>query len=108
MENRAAAARRMDGLSRKNQELQKKLTAEERHSALQKQLTAVQKRHAATDRRVPGMEKSTMVRMGAALRRRVRAVRQSGGCFAAGVNGRKHPRACRRVAITTARGGAAR
>lgn len=69
----AAAERRINGLAKKNNDLQKRLTtAERQYTSVQQEIAAMRKQLTATEKRMSGVEKRLLVRLGPAIRRRVR------------------------------------
>ncbi|MFJ2115241.1 hypothetical protein ACIOEX_25650 [Streptomyces sp. NPDC087850] len=65
VENRVMADRHITGLTKANKDLQR-------------QVVAMKKQLAATEKRVAGMEKRAVVRVGPAIRRRIRRVKPGG------------------------------
>lgn len=71
--NRAASDRRINGLTAKNKELRKQLDyTAQNYASLEERLTEMQRQLASAEKRVSGIEKRAMVRIGPAILRRMR------------------------------------
>jgi Polysaccharide pyruvyl transferase len=75
-EQHARVVRRTDALTKKNEELRKRLAAaEKKGTVLTRRLTELERHVAQVDNRLTGIDRRVLVRIGPALRRRVRRIK---------------------------------